>query len=117
MIVLAKLSIVDGPTLLLALATVALLVKFKKLPEPVITAAALKGLVVYPMLQPLASNHATWLQTLSLTSCSAPVHPQLLPFAQHTEGLRDATGNRFPCLESVATMVALNARRSRRMSA
>ncbi|SPA54644.1 chromate transporter [Cupriavidus taiwanensis] len=52
-IVLAKRSIVDGPTLLLALATVALLLKFKKLPEPVIiTAAALIGLVVYPMLRP-----------------------------------------------------------------
>ncbi|SPD66977.1 Chromate transport protein (plasmid) [Cupriavidus taiwanensis] len=52
-IVLAKRSIVDGPTLLLALVTVALLLKFKKLPEPVIiTAAALIGLVVYPMLQP-----------------------------------------------------------------
>ncbi|SOY75046.1 hypothetical protein CBM2586_B40039 [Cupriavidus phytorum] len=36
----------------------------------------------------------------------------MLPFAQHTEGLRDATGNRSPCLESVATMVARNARRS-----
>ncbi|SPA34243.1 Chromate resistance protein A [Cupriavidus taiwanensis] len=52
-IVLAKRSIVDGPTLLLALVTVALLLKFKKLPEPVIiTAAALIGLVVYPMLRP-----------------------------------------------------------------
>ncbi|MFS8931482.1 chromate transporter [Cupriavidus taiwanensis] len=52
-IVLAKRSIVDGPTLFLALVTVALLLKFKKLPEPVIiTAAALIGLVVYPMLQP-----------------------------------------------------------------
>ncbi|WP_354684719.1 chromate transporter [Cupriavidus necator] len=51
-IVLAKRSIVDVPTILLALATVALLVKFKKLPEPVIIAgAALIGLAVYPMLR------------------------------------------------------------------
>ncbi|PZX26970.1 Chromate resistance protein A [Cupriavidus phytorum] len=50
-IVLAKRSIVDGPTLVLALVTVALLMKFKKLPEPVIiTGAALIGLAVYPML-------------------------------------------------------------------
>ena len=50
-IVLAKRSIVDGPTLLLALVTVGLLLKFKKLPEPVIiTGAALIGLAVYPML-------------------------------------------------------------------
>ncbi|WP_373376290.1 chromate transporter [Cupriavidus nantongensis] len=50
-IVLAKRSIIDGPTLLLALVTVALLLKFKKLPEPVIiTGAALIGLAVYPML-------------------------------------------------------------------
>lgn len=50
-IVLAKRSIVDGPTLLLALVTVALLLKFKKLPEPVIiTGAALIGLAVYPIL-------------------------------------------------------------------
>ena len=50
-IVLAKRSIVDGPTLLLALVTVALLLKFKKLPEPVIiSGAALIGLAVYPML-------------------------------------------------------------------
>ncbi|AMR80749.1 chromate transporter [Cupriavidus nantongensis] len=50
-IVLAKRSIVDGPTLLLALVTVALLLKFKKLPEPVIiSGAAVIGLAVYPML-------------------------------------------------------------------
>lgn len=47
-IVLAKRSIVDIPTALLALVTVALLLKFRKLPEPVIVAgAALIGLVVY----------------------------------------------------------------------
>ncbi|GCB04775.1 chromate transporter [Ralstonia sp. SET104] len=50
-IVLAKRSVVDVPTVLLALATVVLLVKFKKLPEPVIVAgAALIGLAVYPLL-------------------------------------------------------------------
>ncbi|WP_427307446.1 chromate transporter [Cupriavidus sp. H39] len=49
--VLARRSIVDAPTLLLALGTVALLLKFKKLPEPVIiTSAALIGLAVYPVL-------------------------------------------------------------------
>lgn len=50
-IVLAKRSIVDIPTGLLALVTVALLLKFKKLSEPMIVAgAALIGLVVYPLL-------------------------------------------------------------------
>ncbi|MGN8060308.1 chromate transporter [Ralstonia sp. 22111] len=50
-IVLAKRSIVDAPTALLAVATVLLLVKFKKLPEPVIVAgAALLGLALYPLL-------------------------------------------------------------------
>jgi len=50
-IVLAKRSIVDVPTVLLALVTVVLLVKFKKLSEPVIVAgAALIGLAVYPLL-------------------------------------------------------------------
>jgi len=49
--VLAKRSIVDVPTTLLALGTVALLLKFKKLPEPVIiTCAALIGLAIYPVL-------------------------------------------------------------------
>ena len=39
------------PTALLAVATVLLLVKFKKLPEPVIVAgAALLGLGLYPLL-------------------------------------------------------------------
>ncbi|MNR25653.1 Chromate transport protein [compost metagenome] len=51
MIVLAKRSIVDIPTALLALVTVALLLKFKKLSEPMIVAgAALIGLVAYPLL-------------------------------------------------------------------
>ncbi|MHC6052205.1 chromate transporter [Ralstonia solanacearum] len=50
-IVLAKRSLVDVPTVLLALVTVALLLKFKKLTEPVIVAsAALIGLAVYPLL-------------------------------------------------------------------
>jgi chromate transporter len=50
-IVLAKRSIFDIPTALLALATVALLWKFKKLPEPVIVAgAAVIGMAVYPLV-------------------------------------------------------------------
>ncbi|MCO5400881.1 chromate transporter [Ralstonia soli] len=50
-IVLAKRSIVDVPTALMAVATVLLLVKFKKLSEPVIVAgAALLGLVAFPLL-------------------------------------------------------------------
>jgi chromate transporter len=44
-------SIKDVPTALLALGTAALLWKFKKLPEPiVVAAAALIGLVVYPLV-------------------------------------------------------------------
>jgi chromate transporter len=51
-IVLAKRSIVDIPTALMALATVALLWKFKKMQEPVIVGgAALLGLAIYPLLQ------------------------------------------------------------------
>jgi len=50
-VVLAKRSIIDIPTVLLALVTVVLLWKFKKLPEPVIVAgAALIGIVVYPLV-------------------------------------------------------------------
>ena len=50
-IVLARRSIVDVPTVLLALCTVALLLRFRKLPEPVIVAgAALIGLVIYPLM-------------------------------------------------------------------
>ncbi len=53
-VVLAKRSIVDIPAILLALATVFLLWKFKKLPEPVIVAgAAVIGLVVFPDAAPL----------------------------------------------------------------
>ena len=48
--VIAKRSIVDVPTALIALATIAVLWKFKKLQEPiVVAAAALLGLVIYPM--------------------------------------------------------------------
>jgi chromate transporter len=50
-VVIAQRSIIDIPTALLALATAALLWKFKKLPEPVIViGAALVGIVVYPLL-------------------------------------------------------------------
>jgi chromate transporter len=50
-IVIAKRSIVDIPTAIIALATVALLWRFKKLQEPIIiAAAALVGLVLYPLL-------------------------------------------------------------------
>ena len=50
-IVIAKRSIVDVPTLVIGLVTIALLWRFKKLQEPVIvTAAALFGLVVYPLI-------------------------------------------------------------------
>ena len=51
-IVIAKRSIVDIPTALIALITVALLWRFKKLQEPVIIAAAAAvGLVLYPLLR------------------------------------------------------------------
>jgi len=50
-IVIARRSIVDWPTVLLALATVLLLWRFKKLQEPVVViAAALIGLAVYPLI-------------------------------------------------------------------
>jgi len=50
-IVLGKRSIVDVPTALLAVVTVVLLLRFKKLPEPAIVAgAAVLGLAVYPLL-------------------------------------------------------------------
>ncbi|SPB14897.1 chromate transporter [Caballeronia novacaledonica] len=49
-IVIARRSIVDWPTALLALVTVLVLWRFKKLQEPmVVGAAALIGLVVYPL--------------------------------------------------------------------
>ncbi|MDA8108071.1 MAG: chromate transporter [Betaproteobacteria bacterium] len=51
-IVLGKRSIVDLPTTLLMLATIALIWKVKKLPEPAIVAlAALAGLIIYPLLR------------------------------------------------------------------
>ena len=50
-IVLAKRSLIDIPTVLLAIVTVLLLLKFKKLQEPVIVAgAAALGLAIYPLL-------------------------------------------------------------------
>ncbi|RQX81284.1 chromate transporter [Burkholderia anthina] len=50
-IVLARRSIVDVPTALVALATIVLLVRFKKLSEPVVVGgAAVMGLIVYPLL-------------------------------------------------------------------
>jgi chromate transporter len=52
-IVLGKRSITDLPTILLAVTTVALLWKFKKIPEPaIVAAAALIGLAVYPLIHP-----------------------------------------------------------------
>jgi chromate transporter len=49
--VLARRSIIDIPTALLAVATIALLWRFKKLQEPVIiAAAAVAGLVLYPLM-------------------------------------------------------------------
>lgn len=50
-VVLGKRSIVDVPTILIALVTVLLLWRVKKLPEPlIVAAAAVVGLLVYPML-------------------------------------------------------------------
>jgi chromate transporter len=50
-IVIAKRSLVDLPTVLLALGTVLLLLRFKKLQEPVIVVgAAAMGLLLYPLL-------------------------------------------------------------------
>jgi chromate transporter len=50
-VVIAKRSIVDLPTAVIALVTAGLLWRFKKLQEPVIVAAAaLLGLIVYPLL-------------------------------------------------------------------
>ncbi|WP_176015896.1 chromate transporter [Burkholderia sp. BCC0398] len=50
-IVLARRSIVDVPTALMALATIVLLVRFRKLSEPmVVGGAAVIGLIVYPLL-------------------------------------------------------------------
>lgn len=50
--VLAKRSIIDVPTALIALTTVALLWKFKRMQEPVIVAvAAVAGLILYPLIK------------------------------------------------------------------
>lgn len=51
--VIGQRSITDGVTALLAVATAAVLWKFKKLPEPVVVlAAALAGLLLYPLAHP-----------------------------------------------------------------
>lgn len=51
-IVIAKRSIIDIPTGLIALITIALLWRFKKLQEPVIiAAAAIIGLILYPLVK------------------------------------------------------------------
>lgn len=51
-IVIGQRSLVDAPTVVIALATLALLWKFKKLQEPVVVlGAALIGLGLYPLLQ------------------------------------------------------------------
>ncbi|MCC7483623.1 MAG: chromate transporter [Burkholderiales bacterium] len=51
-VVLGKRSIIDLPTLLFALVTVIVLIKFKKLTEPpVVAAAAALGLAVYPFVK------------------------------------------------------------------
>jgi chromate transporter len=50
-LVIAQRSITDLVTALLALATVALLWRFKKIPEPaIVLVAALLGLMLYPLL-------------------------------------------------------------------
>jgi chromate transporter len=52
-IVIAKRSIVDVPTAVMALLTIAILWKYKKLQEPVVVAsAALIGLLLYPLTHP-----------------------------------------------------------------
>lgn len=51
-VVLAKRSIIDIPTALLAVGTIAILLRFKALKEPVVVLlAALIGLVIYPFMQ------------------------------------------------------------------
>jgi chromate transporter len=50
-VVIAKRSIIDVPTALIALITIALLWRFKKLQEPVVVAAAaVLGLILYPLV-------------------------------------------------------------------
>jgi chromate transporter len=51
-IVLGQRSVIDLPTCVLALATIGLMLKLKKLPEPAIVAtAAVVGLIVYPLIK------------------------------------------------------------------
>ena len=51
-IVIARRSIVDIPTLVIALGSIAVLERFKALPEPVIiVSAALSGLLIHPLLR------------------------------------------------------------------
>ncbi|WP_066739599.1 chromate transporter [Cupriavidus sp. D384] len=51
-IVLARRSLIDVPTVVLAVVTMLLLWRFKKLPEPVIVlGAAIAGLIAYPLLR------------------------------------------------------------------
>jgi chromate transporter len=52
-IVLGRRTLIDVPTVLLALATLTVLFNFKKIPEPVIVViAAIIGLIVYPLVNP-----------------------------------------------------------------
>ena len=51
-VVLGKRSVIDAPTLVIALVTVLLVWKAKKVPEPVIVAlAAVAGLIIYPLVR------------------------------------------------------------------
>lgn len=51
-IVLGQRSVIDLPTCVLALATIGLMWKLKKLPEPaIVAAAAVVGLIVYPLIK------------------------------------------------------------------
>jgi chromate transporter len=53
-IVLGRRTLIDVPTILLAVTTLIVLFNFKKIPEPVIVViAAIIGLIVYPLLHPL----------------------------------------------------------------
>ena len=52
-IVLGKRTLIDVPTILLAVASLIVLFNFKKIPEPVIVViAAIIGLIVYPLVRP-----------------------------------------------------------------
>ncbi|MGH8128652.1 MAG: chromate transporter [Gammaproteobacteria bacterium] len=52
-IVLGKRSVIDLPTAVIAVVTLGLIWKFRKLPEPIIVAAAaLAGFIVYPLMKP-----------------------------------------------------------------